>query len=224
MSASFDYRQVLSPSFVETGSYRGDGIAQALGAGFETVHSIEIADHWINHCRQRFAREIADGRLVLWQGDTLDVLPRVIAHLSRPATFWLDAHSHPHNTGTEKSAVNCPLYHELGAIAASPIRSHRVLIDDLRLITDPRSWGGHDVTFSGMLERLRAINSNYAFAFLDGLIEKDVLVARVETGMRTDQATLDAFLSDPLSQSIRSARSALACEVDPMSRTVFPRI
>ena len=210
MSANFDFSRVPSPVFVETGSYRGDGIRQALDAGYAKIHSIDISDHWIQHCCGRFAKEIATGQVTLWKGDSLAVLPDLVASLSQPATFWLDAHSHPHNTGAEKAGVNCPVYEEIAAIAASAIRNHTILIDDLRLITDPRSWGGHEVKLSGMIERLRAINPDYAFNFFHGLIAHDVLVARVDPTWHSDQDRLEALLLDPLSHSISAARQSLA--------------
>ena len=37
--------------FVETGSFNGDGIQAAIEAGFETIHSIELSEHYYNHCK-----------------------------------------------------------------------------------------------------------------------------------------------------------------------------
>jgi hypothetical protein len=44
-------------TFVETGAYRGDGIAQYIQcAPFQQIHSIELSAQWTNYCRQRFSQ------------------------------------------------------------------------------------------------------------------------------------------------------------------------
>ena len=74
--------------FIETGCDQGEGIAAALAAGFTKIISIELnATSVLNACK-RFAGK----PVTVLQGDTVKVLPSVVAELKEPATFWLDAH------------------------------------------------------------------------------------------------------------------------------------
>ena len=64
------------------------------------------------------------------QGDSGKVLPSVLARLTEPALFWLDAHySGP---GTARASRDTPIVDEISAILAHPVPGHVALIDDAR--------------------------------------------------------------------------------------------
>jgi hypothetical protein len=67
--------------------------------------------------------------IVVHEGDSASVLPRILDGLDEPALFWLDAH--PSTDRTARDAP-IPLRAELAAIAAHPVAGHVVLIDDLQ--------------------------------------------------------------------------------------------
>src|SRR5262245_43970141 len=94
--------------FVESGSLNGDGIQAALNAGFSSVLSIELSAKYFEHCRNR-----CKGRpeVILMQGDTEDVLPRILPSITVPATFWLDGHHSCGDTALGKHWA--PLMQEL---------------------------------------------------------------------------------------------------------------
>lgn len=175
MPIKFDLKKYLNPIFVETGTFHGDGVRQALNAGFDKVYSIEVKEEFYHECCQKFSKEIEEGRVELLLGDSEYKLIEIIEKISQPATFWLDAHPMPGNARGEK---NCPLYEEIDSIGQHRIKNHTILIDDIRLIRNGgKGWGGHSVTVEGLKARLRKINEKYNIVFENGFIENDVLCA-----------------------------------------------
>jgi hypothetical protein len=181
MPIAFPLGQYRSPVFVETGTYLGDGVWLALKAGFRKIYSIEISPEYHAAACRRFASEIATKRVELMLGDSLDLVGEVISREAREMTFWLDAHSMPHNLSAEneglESGAHCPLYEELDAIAAHPLKSHTIMIDDVRLMGNVSAWGGHGVDLQGIEKRILAINPAYRIIFEKGFQKDDVLVA-----------------------------------------------
>ena len=168
-----NFRQHLSNFFVETGSYHGDGIQQALDAGFKHVVSIELSPKYHAMCRDRFKDH---PNVHLFLGESFKVLPKVLASLKQRATFWLDGH---HSGGDTALGEHwAPLMQELDAIASHSIRDHIILIDDMRC------WNAYNPTHgfetADILDKLKTINPDYAFSYLDGHEKNDILVARVQ--------------------------------------------
>lgn len=161
-----------NPVLVETGTYRGDAIAAALEAGFPDVRSVELSPQLYDDAAARFA---GDGRVRLWLGHSAARLPEMLAGVVTPATFWLDAH---YSGGfTAGDADDCPLLAELAAIAAHPIKTHTIMIDDVR------QFGREmPVTSEQARAALLAINPDYAIALEesgDPALGLDILVARL---------------------------------------------
>jgi hypothetical protein len=156
---------------VETGTYLGDAIAAALKAGFAEVRSVELSPQLHDDAVARFA---GDDRVQLWLGHSAARLPEMLAGVVTPATFWLDAH---YSGGfTAGDADGCPLLAELAAIAAHPIKTHTILIDDIR------QFGREmPVTSEEARAALLAINPDYAIALEesgDPCLGLDILAAR----------------------------------------------
>ena len=171
MPIKFDLTKYLNPVFVETGTYKGYGIAAALESGFTKIYSIEVSQEFYDQSVQRFKSEIDQGIVEIILGDSLACLPQVINSIDQKITFWLDAHETLGYQG-EKS---CPLYEELEAIANHPIKNHTILIDDLRLLSQ-EGWG-ESVAKDEVIEKLKQVNHNYSLSYENGKIENDVLVA-----------------------------------------------
>jgi hypothetical protein len=115
--------------FVETGTFAGEMIDAVLGR-FVRIYSIELDDGWYAKAVQRFARR---PEVTLLHGDSGTRLPDVLAQVTEPALFWLDAHySGPI---TARGPLDSPIVQELDAIAAHPVGGHVVLIDDMRYFT-----------------------------------------------------------------------------------------
>jgi hypothetical protein len=176
MPATADiFAKAPNPVFVETGSYLGDGIQAALDAGFERVISIELSDKYFGLCQERFAN---DARVTLVKGDSALILAEVIADVSTPITFWLDGH---YSAGdTAHGAFRIPLLQELQTIAEHPIKTHTLLIDDMRCWKEFNP--AHGFQESDVLAALRGIQEDVALEWIDSPhAARDILIARFGT-------------------------------------------
>ncbi|NDE63765.1 MAG: hypothetical protein EB053_05365 [Chlamydiae bacterium] len=163
--------------FVETGTYRGGGVKQAIEAGFEEIHSFENWKKFHIIARKLFKRHRK--QVFLHYGDSATQLWPVIQKIDRPITFWLDAHNAT-DPGTDPHAKNSPLMQELEQIQMHPIKDHIILIDDIDLC------GGYMfdyVTLDQIKQKILQINPKYTFFFLDGgelgRFKNSILVAQV---------------------------------------------
>lgn len=171
MSASVEvFRKYPNPVFIETGMGQGVGIHQALFAGFRDIYSIELSPFLYRGCRNIFK---ADDRVKLFLGDTVHVLPLVLQLIDEPVTFWLDAHYS--GGATVKGDVISPLLQELQIIGAHPIKTHTIMIDDLRDWTIKQ----HGFDTQMLIGALNKINPNYQIGYENGAVADDILVARI---------------------------------------------
>lgn len=122
-------------SFVETGCYKGDGIAAALEAGLRTVRSCDISTEHGRHCRERFE---GDGRVRIVEGESEAALAVILREELGPALFWLDAH-YPALYGREElenEQTRYPVPRELAIIHRTRRGAAKdvILVDDLRVL------------------------------------------------------------------------------------------
>ena len=110
--------------FVETGTAHGGAVKLALKLGFKVVYSIELDEGRYQYNCEQFKDEISNGKVVLINGDSLEVMNSIISYLYVPATFWLDAHVDDGPCGKKK----CPLYDEIEIIGQSKIKKHTLLL------------------------------------------------------------------------------------------------
>jgi hypothetical protein len=157
--------------FVETGSFCGDGIQNALDANFASITSIELAEHYYKCCCQRFAN---DHRVSLVLGNSSFILWDLIKNFDAPITFWLDGH---YSGGdTVKGVSNTPILTELSIIARHPIKTHAILIDDIRCFgTDIFD----DIELDHIIKLILQINPKYQIDLCDGWQPKDILTASI---------------------------------------------
>lgn len=112
--------------FVETGTYIGD-MVEAQKASFGKIISIELGVDLYRKARNRFRNE---ENIVIIQGDSGKVLPKILVDINESVIFWLDGH---YSAGkTAKGDKACPIFDELDAIFYSNKFSHIILIDDAR--------------------------------------------------------------------------------------------
>lgn len=170
----------MSPVFVETGSHRGDGIQAALDAGFTCVYSVDILPFAYGWCCHRY-QDVRD-MVHLACGDSRPWLQEVLAHsIGSPSVFWLDAHwcggdGEMDGHDVHAQAAGAPLLDELEIIGRHRIRSHAILIDDVRQFGSDEYFPGHDE----VLDALSQINAGYEISYADSPAGKgDILVAKV---------------------------------------------
>ena len=141
----------------------------ALEVGFAEIYSIELAPQYYQHCVQRFA---AYPNVRILQGDSAELLPKILEHIDAPATFWLDGHYMWIDTARGKT--NSPILAELESIRQHGIKTHTIMIDDVR------QFGTIHFDFielDDITQKIQEINPNYKFSFGAGLIPNDILIA-----------------------------------------------
>jgi len=183
-----DYKNTI---FLETGFHRGDGIVEALRAGFECIYSCDISVFAYGWCSHRFQDHHDIVHLLLQ--DSREFLRDRIGHadlnqggkwitdLGQASTFWLDAHWSGGNGevgGIDGgSPADHPLLEELAIIGTHPLRDHTLLIDDVREFGQEPGWPSLDEVKSAIWQ----INPAYDFRLADGAEHsEDILVATVK--------------------------------------------
>ncbi len=112
-------------TFVETGTYSGDMVDYLdQNYAWEKMYSIELSERLFEIA---FARFIGKSNINIINGDSAEVLPRIIAELDKPALFWLDAHECGGTTA--KGRKTCPVIEELSAILSRE-NNDVIVIDD----------------------------------------------------------------------------------------------
>jgi hypothetical protein len=161
----------LNPYFLETGTANGDCVRLALEVGFKKIFSIELDENLQKENIQKYESFIKEEKVALITGDSLQEIKALISKLDKPTTFWLDAHVDSGPTGIKV----CPLYEELEAIKTSSIKTHTILIDDMRILGT--GWGTQ-INLTEIQSRLLEINPKYNFKFENNTVaSNDILVA-----------------------------------------------
>jgi hypothetical protein len=165
-----DLTQYMNPVFIETGTFDGAGVKQALKAGFKKVYSMDVNARKIQRVSQKLSDHTHSGRLHLYLGPSTEVLLRVLPNLKTGVTFWLDAHP---DGPLSLDGGNCPLRHELAIIAKhiQHLPYSVVLIDDLRLFS-----ADDKVRLKSLLYDM---NPHAELVHHDGVVGDDILGARL---------------------------------------------
>ena len=160
--------------FVETGTYEGDTTEFALNNGFKNVYSIELSDVFYYNCIKRF---IYNPNVKIFKGNSRYDLYKMISNINSQITFWLDGHwSGVPNVGCDKELL-CPVLYELEQIKNHHIKTHTIMVDDIRLMD-----GTHfEVRIHQIESKILEINPKYKFKYYsDQHAIDDVLVAYMD--------------------------------------------
>jgi hypothetical protein len=174
---NFSLLKYWNPIFIETGTSHGDTVRAALAAQFREIYSIELKEELYNECKYKFEKWIKKGKVKLFLGDSSTYLPKILEEVNQSATFWLDAHYSSGNTA--RGPVDVPLMMELDAISRHYLKSHTILIDDVRLFGSNESEDWTNVNIDSVIKILRKINPHYSIFYEKGFCENDVLVAEI---------------------------------------------
>lgn len=113
-------------TFVETGTFHGY-TTYRLKDLFTKLYTIELDQYLHAKAKRAFARFPQVQPL---QGDSGEVISRVLAELNEPALFWLDAH---YSAGeTARGSLDTPIVEEMRRILGHRVKDHVILIDDRR--------------------------------------------------------------------------------------------
>ena len=117
-------------NLVETGTFRGEMLI-ALKDEFKQMYSIELSKELYDNCVEKLTEF---KHIHLYQGDSVQQLPKILEEISGSILFWLDSHYSGGNTGMGESET--PIFQELEIIFKKPDR-HIILIDDARCFGNP---------------------------------------------------------------------------------------
>ena len=127
-------RKFSTDILIETGTYTGNMISSMNGI-FSQIFSIELDNDFCQMAKERFAKY---SHIHIIQGDSSQVLPKILSSIDQPCLFWLDAH---YSGGiTAKGDLDTPIISELKHIFSHPIKDHVILIDDAREFTDKNDY------------------------------------------------------------------------------------
>jgi hypothetical protein len=116
-------------TLVETGTYYGEMVA-AMKRRFDRIYSIEFVPALAERATRKFA---GDERVRIFCGDSRVVMPEILALLTGPALFWLDAGYYGW-VGIRSKNNEQRLSAELEMILSHPY-PHIILLDDARGLT-----------------------------------------------------------------------------------------
>lgn len=177
MTASKDFfKKFAGDTWIETGTYIGDGISQAVDAGFKRIISIELSKSFVEDATKKFE---SNKNVQIINARAHDVLFDVLNGLSNDKiVFWLDAHYSMCGTAGEDDPN--PILKELDAIKRwkknSKSQTPTILIDDMRTFT----YDNCGFSEKEILASLSEIDVNYQYRKEDGMNKNflnDVLVA-----------------------------------------------
>jgi len=170
------FSKYLNPVFIETGTYYGEGIVYALQVGFKNIRSVELSDKLFQICLDRFKNF---PNVKLYHGNSSEKLWEMIADINESITFWLDAHYS--DSSTAKGPEFSPIIKELDIIKRHPIKTHTILIDDIRYMG---TMYFDFVTREQVIDKIMEINPHYTITyensiFGDQIFYNDILVAKI---------------------------------------------
>jgi len=109
---------------VETGTYYG-AMVLAMRNRFRQIYSIELDEFLFTRATRMFSRT---SHVHILHGDSAEKLEIVLAEITEPAVFWLDAHYA--GPGTTRASRDTPIARELDLIFKHGVENHIILIDD----------------------------------------------------------------------------------------------
>lgn len=148
-------------TLIETGTYYGDMIVAQM-ARFRTIYSIELHPSLCIRAGALFAEY---SHIHILEGDSANVLPRLLERIRERCLFWLDGH---YSGGrTARAEKDTPIVEELAAIKAHIRSDHVILIDDARLFDGTSGYP----TIPFVHQQLLAMNPRYAITVADDIIQ-----------------------------------------------------
>jgi len=171
----------LNDTFVETGTFQGDTLNIIANNKFvpSKIISLELSDVFFTNCTKRFE---LNPNIIIYKANSKYDLYDKIKDINNKITFWLDSHwSGTPDVGCDSETI-CPILEELEQIKQHSNKTHTIMIDDIRLMSNCNDkYIGFPVKLNEILEKLYQINPNYKIQYFDDYSAKnDILVAYIE--------------------------------------------
>tara|TARA_R110000751_G_scaffold44605_6_gene101951 strand:- start:499 stop:1134 length:636 start_codon:yes stop_codon:yes gene_type:complete len=162
----FNIQQMKSISsaeiFVETGTYKGEGVEFASNFGFEKIFSIEIFDKLAEKAKEKFKDR---QNIEIIHSDSSSGLRSIMDRLDKNCIFWLDAHFPGSDVGAtsydqeKEHDINMPLLKELKILSERKSFNDIILVDDLRTFKEVPDKFKHLV--NGFNEHMESIGQSH---------------------------------------------------------------
>ena len=136
--------------WIETGTYLGEGIEEALLNGFKNIISYEVYGPIYMDAVKKFQNY--DNVRILFKS-SVEMFDE-ISEINEPITFWLDGHYSSGYTSYDPNNYY-PLLKELEEIEKHHIKTHTLLIDDISLYFDRNH----------LIKSILEINPNYIIGY-----------------------------------------------------------
>lgn len=163
----------LKPIFIETGTYDGRTVQQALNAGCEKIFSIESDPGLAEICQLRFIKK---ENVLILQGESCIHIGPILGIIDSAPLFWLDAHV---QENFQHGNDYVPLMEELEIISKFEIsKNSTIMIDDMRLLGKAPGW--EDITNIMIINALMKINKDFTIVYEDSKAAPlDIMIAYV---------------------------------------------
>jgi len=165
---------------IETGTYMGMTTKVAIEElGYDKVYTIELQDYLYQISLGNLSHLITENKVVVIKGNSNEKLGEILSEINEPVTILLDAHIDGGNFVPNVTPdVNwCPLYEELEIIKNHHIKTHTILVDDVRII-GKIGWGSN-VFIERIINMIKEVNPEYQITYEEGETPEDVLVANI---------------------------------------------
>lgn len=140
--------------FIETGTYKGDGLNYASKFNFKKLFSIELMDKFYTQSLDRFSN---DPRITILKDNSIDGLNKITNGMKENCLFWLDAHLpdfYDKSYGNDymgQKKLFIPLEDELKIIKNNKdVKNDVFIIDDIRIYINDKyesgNWKDSDAT------------------------------------------------------------------------------
>jgi hypothetical protein len=168
MTIRFNPKEISQTDIlIESGTYHGDFIDEHKQY-YKHMHTIEIVYDLYNNATNKFKN---DKHITCHHGNSPIIIKEILSKINEPVTFWLDAHQQ--NKKPQPFGTTAPLLEELKSIGEHHIKTHTIMIDDVRL------FDIYGTTPQEIESILLAINPDYTIEYHQGYCRDDVLVARI---------------------------------------------
>lgn len=177
--------------FVETGTFRGDGVNKALTLGYDKIYSIELDKKRYKPLAQKFED---DDEVILIQGNSEEKFPELMDKINKRCTIFLDAH-YCGDDG-EKADKWSPIREELNYLKTHPIKNHTIILGDWACQNNTHfdKKSGIETGYLGQdntIKKIKKINKDYKFALEYGSIKDDILIAYIDEYEQTSNEQLN---------------------------------
>jgi hypothetical protein len=163
----YEFNNYPNETFIETGRGHGIGLLKAVKTGcFKQLYSIENKKDLFDECNRKF---IFYKNVKLFYGSSINILPGLLKNINHSCTFWLDAHLSRY--------CPVPLIEELRIIGEHQIKTHIILIDDMRLVGKQHYW--KELSIGQIESEILKINPDYKISYDYGVANNGILIARL---------------------------------------------